>query len=156
MRIWLGDRAPTPRDFEVFLTLNACSQNAHRNSKTGGNIGHQWPRNAMKQKDRSLLDWAHNPKVEGSNPSPAIGAANKRPFFIAPSKVRYMETREPRGRRLKTRPQNTSILHHSGAYWCHDIQRQDCSPKRDSSRESGNPSPQHGKASAPERQSNAG
>src|SRR5439155_3665778 len=25
----------------------------------------------------------HNPKVGGSNPSPAIGAASKRPFFIA-------------------------------------------------------------------------
>jgi len=25
----------------------------------------------------------HNPKVGGSNPSPAIGAACKRPFFIA-------------------------------------------------------------------------
>src|SRR5690349_18143505 len=42
------------------------------------------------------------------------------------------------------------------SYWCHGIQRQVCAPKRDSSRESGNPSPQHGKASAPERQSNAG
>ena len=37
----------------------------------------------MKQKDRPSLDWAHNPKVGGSNPSPAIRATEKWPFFIA-------------------------------------------------------------------------
>jgi len=66
---------PSPPD-------NSCSQNAHRNSRTRDKTGHHRVPNALKRKDWPSLDCAHNPKVGGSNPSPAIRAAKKRPFFI--------------------------------------------------------------------------
>ena len=37
----------------------------------------------LKRQHGQKLNQPHNPKVGGSNPSPAIGAASKRPFFIA-------------------------------------------------------------------------
>src|SRR6266850_4362521 len=40
-------------------------------------LGHSGSK--LKQKDRPLLDCAHNPKVGGSNPSPAIGKQQFRP-----------------------------------------------------------------------------
>jgi len=58
--------------------------------QTPGKTEDQEERKRLKKQHEQISKCPHNPKVEGSNPSPAIGAANKRPFFIAPSKVRYM------------------------------------------------------------------
>src|SRR6266481_4863496 len=67
----------------ITSTPKSCSQNAHRNSRTGAKTGHHRVPNAMKRKDRPSLDCAHNPKVGGSNPSPAIeGRLNKPPFLF--------------------------------------------------------------------------
>jgi len=48
--------------------LTKCSQKF----ETKGKTGHHWVTNAMKRKDWPSLDCAHNPKVGGSNPPPAI------------------------------------------------------------------------------------
>jgi hypothetical protein len=52
-------------DFLGDPKADSCSQNAHRNLRTRGKTGHQESRNALKQKNRPLLNCAHNPKVEG-------------------------------------------------------------------------------------------
>jgi len=74
---------PAPVILRPTRHSNSCSQNDHRISRTRGKTGHHRVPNALKRKDRPSLDCAHNPKVGGSNPSPAIQRRlNKPPFFF--------------------------------------------------------------------------
>jgi hypothetical protein len=73
--VFAVEHRQTLRDFGVFLIAILAHKMITEIREQGlkrDTIGHHRTPNAMKQKDRPSLDCAHNPKVGGSNPSPAI------------------------------------------------------------------------------------